>query len=952
LNPLQQLNELGQSIWLDHIRRGLITSGELSKLVEEDGFAGITSSPSVFEKAIRGSTDYVGAMKSLADGNGGGAKALYEQLVLDDVRQSATIMEPVYLASGGRDGFVSLEISPHLACDTQATCEEARRLWSALNRPNVMLKVPATFEGLAAIEQLTSEGINLDVTLLFSVASYKMAAEAFIAGLDKLVSQGKDPSCVASVASFIVSRIDSRIDQILDDKIESMESPVEKAKLQGLRGKVAVANSVVAYQEYKKLYSGPRWEALAREGARSQRLLWTSTSTKNPRYRDVMYVEDLVGADTVTVMPPATYDAFRAHGEVRPTLDEHPDKANDVMEQVAKVGISMKTLTAELQLDGLRIITRAFDKALVAVETAHKNRAEQVLEKKGASLPQDLADKVLANVEAWHKESKVRRLWARDATLWTGKDEEKWLGWLGIAIDPQEHQSRLQKLSFEAKAEKCTHAVVLGMGGSSLCPEVLKKTFGVLDGYPELLILDSTDPAQIRALEAKLNLPKTLFIVASKSGTTLEPNIFKQYFFQRMKEVVGEKQAPRHFVVVTDPGSALEQVAHDERLRRIFHGVPSIGGRYSALSDFGMVPAAVMGIDLSWYLDRVGQMVQACAACVPAQENPGVLLGVTLGTLGLHGRDKVTFITSPGIANLGAWLEQLIAESTGKEGKALIPVDGERPGSADLYGEDRVFVYLRLGSSPDKSQDEAVADLEKAGMPVVRVEVPGIYDIGQEFFRWEIATAVAGSVMGINPFNQPDVEASKIATKKITSEYEATGSLPAEKPFFESDEARLFADEANVAALKKAVGEEMGLSRVLRAHLDRLQPGDYFAILAYLPMNEEIQSELQEIRHAVRDSKKVATCLGFGPRFLHSTGQAYKGGPNTGVFLQFTCDDAKDLQVPGKKYTFGVVKASQARGDFDVLAERKRRVLRVHLGADPVAALQKIRARFENILEL
>ncbi len=543
-------------------------------------------------------------------------------------------------------------------------------------------------------------------------------------------------------------------------------------------------------------------------------------------------------------------------------------------------------------------------------------------------LPDQLASAVAASLEDWKKNNKVARLWQKDASLWTGTDENNWLGWLTITEEQLAHVDELIQIAEDVKKARFKHALLLGMGGSSLCPEVLRMTFGKISGYPEIHVLDSTDPAQIQALEAAVDLKSTICIVSSKSGSTLEPNTYKQYFFDRVKSKVGEKEAGNRFIAITDPGSKMQQVAEADKFRKIFMGVPSIGGRYSALSNFGMVPAAIMGLDVAKFLKNTEEMVQACGASVPADANPGVILGTILGVAAKLGRDKLTIVASPGIFDLGAWLEQLLAESTGKTGRGIIPVDRERLARPSAYGDDRLFVYLRLAAKPDRAQDAAVAALQKAGHALVRVTLPNIYNLGQEFFRWEIATAVAGSILGINAFNQPDVEASKIETRKLTSEYEMTGKLPPESPFFEEKGVKLFADEKNTAALKGGAK----LADVLRAHLSRLGPGDYFAVLGYIPMNPANEKALQSIRHAVRDKKKVATVLGFGPRFLHSTGQAYKGGPNSGVFLQITCDDARDLPVPGQKYTFGVVKAAQARGDFAVLAERGRRALRVHLG--------------------
>ena len=553
-----------------------------------------------------------------------------------------------------------------------------------------------------------------------------------------------------------------------------------------------------------------------------------------------------------------------------------------------------------------------------------------------------LAQAVQSALKDWQTNNKMARLWRGDPSLWTSEDEDKWVGWLPIVEDQLAHLKQLNDAAADAAKAGFTHALLLGMGGSSLCPEVLKITYGKQPGHPELHVLDSTDPAQIKSVESQVDLAKTLCIVASKSGSTLEPNIFKQYFFDRMQQTVGKDKAGEHFIAITDPGSKMQQVAQRDHFRKIFFGVASIGGRYSALSNFGMVPAAIMGLDLSKFLQRTNEMVQACKQEVPADQNPGTVLGAILGTLGNLGRNKITIITSPGIHDLGAWLEQLIAESTGKIGKGLVPVDREALGAPEVYGNDRVFVHLRLADEPDTAQTQKLEAFKNAGHPVVEIELADTYDLGQEFFRWEIATAVAGSILKVNPFNQPDVEASKIVTRKLTEEYEKSGKLPEEAPLFDDGTIKLFTDERNASNLNKLAGNDHSLTGFLRAHLSQFNPGDYMALLAYIEMNNAHEETLQAIRHAIRDRKHVATCLGFGPRFLHSTGQAYKGGPNSGVFLQITCDDANDLPVPGQKYTFGIVKAAQARGDFQVLAERKRRALRVHLPKDVEAGLERL----------
>jgi transaldolase / glucose-6-phosphate isomerase len=910
-NPLTALQRYGQSVWLDYIRRRLITSGELARLIADDGLRGLTSNPAIFEKAMAGSSDYESALRELAGRKDLDAKAVYETLAIRDIQDAADLLHWLYAATRRRDGYVSLEVSPDLAHDTRGTIEEARRLWTAVGRENAMIKVPATPAGIPAVRQLISEGINVNVTLLFAREAYEHVAEAYIAGLEALAGAGGDPSRVASVASFFLSRIDALVDGLIAGRLSSSRDTGEQALLTDLPGQVAIANARLTYQRYKAIVAGPRWQALAARGAMPQRLLWASTSTKNPSYRDVMYIEELIGPDTVTTIPPATFDAFRDHGRPRPSLEERLEEAHDTMSALARAGISMTEVTGQLLDEGVRLFADAFS-ALLETTMKRCRAPERVPRRQTWRLPAGLDTQVRATLQEWAERGKVRRLWARDATLWTGGAEAGWLGWLEIAEDQVARIDHLRRVAEEVRREGFSHALLLGMGGSSLAPEVLAETFGRIDGHPELLVLDSTDPARIRALETKIDLARTLFIVSSKSGSTLEPNIFKQHFFERARQVVGADRAGHRFIAITDPGSKLEQVAQAERFRRVFHGVPSIGGRYSALSDFGMIPAAIMGLDVARLLGGAEEMAHACASCVPVEENPGAVLGAILGVAGRNGRDKVTLIASPGLHDLGAWLEQLLAESTGKEGKGLIPVDREPAGAPEVYGADRLFVYVRLASAPDPRQDEQVAALERAGHPVVTITVDDPYDLGAEFFRWEFATAVAGAILGIDPFDQPDVEASKIATRRLTDEYEVAGRLPPESPLLVSDEH---------------------LAARLRAHLQALAPGDYFALLAYVEMNAAHEAELQAIRRSVRDRYRVATCLGFGPRFLHSTGQAYKGGPNSGVFLQITGDDAADLPVPGQKYTFGTVKAAQARGDLQVLLERGRRALRVHLNS-------------------
>ncbi len=947
MNPVKQLENHGQSVWLDFLARGFVTKGELKKLIEADGVKGVTSNPSIFEKAIGSSDEYDDAVGRALQKGDRAVADLFEHLAVEDIQDAADVLRPVYDRLKGQDGFVSLEVSPYLATDTKGTIAEARRLWKDVHRKNLMIKVPATREGLPAIEQLTAEGLSINITLLFSQDVYVEVAEAYLKGLEKLVAKGGDPSHVASVASFFVSRIDTAVDKQLDEKIARANDPAEKERLAALKGKVAIANAKLAYQEYKRLFAGARWEKLAAKGARPQRLLWASTGTKNKEYSDVLYVEELIGANTVNTVPPATLDAFRDHGKIRDSLEENIDEARRVLEELERSGISLDAITKELVRDGVKLFADAADKLYGAVASKRATVLGSAIDPQKLALGDAIQKAVDKSSEEWRAQAKVRRLWRKDKSVWTGDDENKWLGWLDSAA--KSHIADYEDYARRVKGQNFSDAVVLGMGGSSLGPEVLAQTFPRKAGFPKLHVLDSTDPAQVRAMEKAINLKSTLFIVSSKSGGTTEPNVMKDYFYARVANAVGREKAGDRFIAVTDPGSSLEKAAIAQGYARIFHGDPAIGGRYSVLSPFGLVPAATAGIDVRSLIHHTLSMVRSCGADVPPHENPGVQLGLAMGLAGLEGRDKVTILSSKKIADFGAWAEQLIAESTGKEGKGLIPIDGETLGEVAAYGNDRFFIDLRTDGEADAVHDARLNAIEKAGHPVVRIMMKSIDHIGQEFYRFEMATAVAGAILGINPFNQPDVEAAKVKTRELTAAFEKSGALPAEAPVVSTANADLYTDKTNAAELRKS-GADGTLESWIKAHLARVRSADYVALLAYIERNSSHIEALQAPRLAVRDKRHVATCAEFGPRFLHSTGQAYKGGPDSGVFLQITADDARDLPVPGQKASFGVIKAAQARGDFDVLTERGRRALRVHLKGDLEAGLKTLGSAIRQAL--
>lgn len=948
MNPVKALEQHGQAVWLDFLARGFVAKGDLKRLIEADGVKGVTSNPSIFEKAIGSSDEYDGAIgTALKQGDRSGID-LYEALAVEDIQHAADVLKPVYDHYQGNDGFVSLEVSPYLALDAKGTIAEAERLWAQVDRSNLMVKVPATPEGVPAIKHLISKGISINVTLLFAQSAYADVAQAYIEGLEAYVAAGGDPSRVASVASFFVSRIDSAVDKELDDKIAKANDPSEKARLAALKGKIAIANAKLAYQAYKKLFAGPRWDKLAARGAKPQRLLWASTGTKNKAYRDTLYVEELIGPNTVNTVPPPTLDAFRDHGRVRDSLEENIDEAKQALDDLAASGISLDAITKKLVTEGVQLFADAADKLLGAVADKRAKVLGHAVDSQHITAGGALAKAIGDATEEWRAAGKIRRLWARDASVWTGADEARWLGWLDSAVLAKGKLDDYRAFAAWVKQHNFTDAVVLGMGGSSLGPEVLAETFAQQPGFPKLHVLDSTDPAQVRSVRTAVKIATTLFIVSSKSGGTTEPNVMKAYFYDEVGKAVGNDKAGQHFVAVTDPGSSLEKVAKQQNFAHIFHGEPTIGGRYSVLSPFGLVPAAAAGLDLGRLLDSALSMVRSCGPDVPPLQNPGVQLGLALGLAGLEGRDKVTILSSPKVADFGAWAEQLIAESTGKDGKGLIPIDGETLGDVAAYGNDRFFIDLRTASETDQNADKLAA-LEKAGHPVARIVLTSPDDIGQEFFRFEIATAVAGAVLGINPFDQPDVESAKVKTRELIAAFEKSGALPAETAAVSTSDADLFTDDKNAATLRKA-GADGDLASWLKAHLGRAGNGDYVALLAYIERNPAHIDTLQSIRMALRDARHVATCAEFGPRFLHSTGQAYKGGPDSGLFLQITADDAEDLAVPGQAASFGVIKAAQARGDFNVLTERRRRALRVHLKGDLARGLKLLDAAIHKAI--
>ncbi len=931
-NPLVALLGYGQSIWLDFIRRGMLVSGELKRFIEEDGLRGVTANPSIFEKAIGGSHDYDEAVRALA-GQGKTAGQIYEVIAIEDVQRAADLFRQVFDETRGADGFVSLEVSPRLANDTEGSVAEARRFWTGLARPNVMIKIPGTAEGLPAIRRLTAEGLNINVTLLFGLERYGEVADAYLAGLEARVERGLPIDGIASVASFFLSRIDVLVDPVLEKLMQAGGSQGRIAE--ELHGQVAIASAKQAYQIYKEIVHSERWRRLAARGARPQRVLWASTSTKNPAYADVMYVEALIGPETVDTVPLETLHAYRDHGNPALRLEDNVEAARRVLARLPEVGIALADVTSQLEREGVEKFTASLDHLLQTLEEKRRAALSGPVDRQTFALGA-YGTGVSKRLAALDKDEFVFRLWREDPSLWTSDAPgqaavKNALGWLHVAEKMEECLDDLSRFVGEVRAAGFRHVVHMGMGGSSLAPLVLERTVPrPKDGLP-LTVLDTTDPATILAVERSVPLAETLFIVASKSGTTAEPAAFGEYFYAKVQAIKGDR-AGENLVAITDPGTPLVTQGKERRYRRVFLNFPDIGGRYSALSYFGLVPAALAGVDVAGLLDRALHMAHACAACCPAPDNPGVALGAVLGELARQGRDKVTLLVSDPAATLGLWLEQLMAESTGKNGTGLLPVAVEPIGDPSAYGRDRLFAYLRLGAAGNAAVERGVAALAASGHPVVTIQMDGPLDLGQEFFRWEIATATAGAILGINPFDQPNVQESKDNTNRLLGVVETRGRLPDEHPALVEGPLSLYTDAASDPTVAAALGR----------FLSQARPGDYVALMAYLTERPETDKALRTLRARLRDGTHLATTLGYGPRFLHSTGQYHKGGPNTGLFLQLTADDGEDAAIPGAPYTFGVFKRAQALGDLEALHKHGRRAIRIHLGPKPVEGLRDL----------
>jgi transaldolase/glucose-6-phosphate isomerase len=906
-NPISKLTSLGQSLWYDNIQRKILENGEFKAMIERGDIRGVTSNPTIFNNAIAKTNDYDSALTPLAWA-GWDAEKIFWQLAIEDIRAACDSFLPLYEETNGGDGYVSLEVNPNIAHDTQASVAQAEQLWARVKRPNLMVKIPATKEGVPAIRRAIAAGLNINVTLIFSLKRYAEVMDAYLSGLEDRAALGHPIDHIASVASFFVSRVDSKIDPRLPD-----ESP--------LKGKAAIANAKLAYDEYHQTFAGMRWEKLKYKGARVQRPLWASTSTKNPNYPDTIYVDNLIGPETVNTVPPATLEAFKDHGVAAMTLVRGLDEAEDAINQLEAAGISMDVVTQELEDEGVKAFADAFAQLLGTIDERRKNAASSL---------GPIADSVSRRIAQLEADAVPARLWKHDPTLWaTDKDPAGQhevsirMGWLDSTNKARRKLKEYETFVKEIQKDQIDRVLVLGMGGSSLTAEVFSSLLAAsnIEASLSLAILDSTDPVQVKQTAENYPPDKTLYIVASKSGGTAEVMAAFDYFWKLSK-----KDGSR-FVATTDPNTSLEALARRRNFRKIFSADEFVGGRYSALTDFGLVPAALLGMDLPGLLDKADWMRAQCTEGVPAARNPGLVLGAVIGEAALGGRDKLTVLSDASLSAFAGWIEQIIAESSGKNGKGILPVPLEPLGSLDVYGSDRIFVYLRQTGE----HDEAIAALKAAGHPILQFSISDPCDIGAEIFRWEIATVVACSIIGVNAFDQPNVESSKKITKAKIADYQSKGKLKEGRPAWKKDGVAVFSPTAVTGA---------SLKSVLNGFIKRAKPNGYVAINAYLPRNGEMIEALQKMRAAIRAKTGNAVTAGFGPRFQHSTGQFHKGGPKNALFIEITVEPEQDMDIPTEGLTFGTLIRAQALGDYEALIEAGRKVIRVHLPS--VQAVEQI----------
>jgi transaldolase / glucose-6-phosphate isomerase len=909
MNKSKDLYSLKQSVWFDNVDRKLIMDGWLKGQIEENIIFGLTSNPSIFKNSISSGNAYSLDIQSMSLA-GLDTKQIYEKLAIDDIQNVADLLHSVYLDTNRVDGYVSLEVDPELAYDTHQTVDEARRLWKLVDRKNLMIKIPATRAGISAIRETIAYGINVNVTLIFSVERYLEVIEAYFSGLEDRIENKLPIDGIHSVASFFVSRLDVKIETKISELIRS--GKISEKEYQPYMGKPAINNALYAYRKFKESIQSERFKNITEKKGNVQRPLWASTGTKNISYSDVLYVEKLILPQTVNTIPPKTLTAFLDHGKSKIVdFSNAENKCNLLVNDLKKLGLNFSEIWSELEQEGVAAFSKAQGELKSAIE---KKRISTI------GLLGELQLNVEKRIKKIKSEKFSSKLFLPDATIWTSDESEaeeivRRMGWVDAPVKSRDIVPAAEKLLEEIKSEGFTHAVVLGMGGSSLAPEVFSKVNNKKSGI-SLSILDSTNPDQIQEKVNEILIEKTLFILSSKSGTTAEMRTLFSYFWEQVSEI--EREPGNHFIAITDPETQLEKLGKSKKFRKVFNSDPNVGGRYSALIAFGIIPAVLAGLDGYALLNAANQMREKCAEATAVEINPGFILGSVLSEANLKGKDKLIILTDKSYEAFGSWLEQLVAESSGKTGKGIVPIDLEPKLPIERYSDDRIFYYLRS----EGSLDEAVNNLAENNHPVIISPIETVYGLGSEIYKWEVAAATACSILGVNPFNQPNVQESKSITNEMIYAYKDNPVLEEGDVLFSNDSYAIFANGNE--NLKGKPLEEI-LSTIISP-----KKGDYIGINAFLPRNNINFEALQQLRRKIMQKYSIPVTLGFGPRFLHSTGQLHKGGKNNGIFLILTQDPSIDIPIPNEGMKFSTLERAQALGDKLALEQNGRRVLRMH----------------------
>jgi transaldolase/glucose-6-phosphate isomerase len=904
-NPIIRNQLLGQSTWYDNISRGLIASGDLKRLID-NGITGITSNPTIFEKAISGSDDYDLAIIDSID-KGDSSQQTFEMIGISDIQHAADSLRPIYDLTEGNDGYASFELPPSIAHDKETTVREGIRLFSALDRPNVMIKVPATPEGIQAFRVLTSHGINVNMTLIFSLVAYSEVMLSYLDGLESLDANGQDLSKVGSVASFFISRVDTAIDSLIAQRADR-----DNPSIRNLLGTAAIANAQSAYAKFQRVFSSSRFVRLKQKGARPQKPLWASTSTKNPSYSDTLYIDNLIGPDTVNTMPEVAIHAVLNHGVSASTIVGSGPSARRNLQRLAKNGIDMETIASQLLKEGVDAFATSYNTVLRTIEEKASSLGSQPYQTK--VFPHNNIQSILATQLEIEKSSVIPRIWQHDHTLWNKKPDEisDRLGWLRLPETIRPSMGMVNSLAQNIKSSGSLHVVLMGMGGTGLSPKVYTEILPTAEGHPALIHLDSTVPETVQKVTDTIDPNRTTFIVASKSGGTVEIHAFYKHFRAIADAALGRSEAGRRFIAITDAGSPLEEEARSEGFGTVLLNPPDVGGRFSALSLFGLAPAAIAGVDVNKVLDSAERMKALCEN-PNVNSNPGAQLGAVIASLCTSGVDKLTLLTSPKLRPFAMWVEQMIAESLGKNGTGIIPIENEPMVPTETYNTDRVFAYIRLIKDNNYQLDMYIAELSQKGFPSIRVDVHDITDIGMEIYRWEFATAVAGQIMGVHPFNQENVQGAKAFTQNGLAHYITNGELPVITP-------------------------TVSLQEILTQAI----PSDYLSFQVYLAQSKVLDDALATLRRTIIDKFRIATTVGYGPRYLHSTGELHKGGPPNGIYVQIVLVGNTDVPIPGLPYGFKVLAHAQAYGDFQALKALGRRIIRLQISEDAIFAVNKL----------